>query len=381
METRFMRTTGIDMPLLGMGLMRVPLNPDGTGDEEQSLAMVETMYNAGVRYFDTAYVYIGGESERFAKRALTDKYPRDSFYLASKLPLESVKQEGDMERIFGESCSRMGVDYIDFYLLHGINYEGWELAKKLGADKFQQELKAAGRIKYAGFSFHGSVDCIKKILSEKSDWDFIQLQLNYYDAAADDAMEFYNIVSSYDIPIVVMEPVRGGALARGGDEIESILRAARPDDSPARWAMRWVGSLPKVSVVLSGVSDLPQARENANVYSPLEPITPEEQVTLDKVTAMINSRPFVPCTKCCYCGRPCPAGVYIADVFEAANEITRLGNVGSADWQYNTYLKDGQRADSCIGCGECIPKCPQGIDIPSELARVHVLITDAIAKM
>ena len=377
MEKRKMSTTGIDMPLLGMGLMRMPTLDDGNIDEAQSLAMVDRMYGAGVRYFDTAYVYMGGESEKFAKRALVNRYPRESFYLATKLPGNRVKEEGDNEKLFSESCARMGVDYVDFYLLHGIDYDGWTYMKKMGCVDFQQRLKDEGRIKYAGFSFHGPVEDLNHILAEKSDWDFIQLMINYLDWYTDTAKELYEIVSNKNIPIVVMEPVRGGALANPGKDVSAVLEAARPEDSAARWAMRWVGGLPGVNVVLSGVSELYMAEDNAEVYSPLEPISDAEEDVIKSAVEIIQSRPAVKCTGCRYCC-PCPAGVDIPAIFEASNAITRLYNEGHAKWMYTTMLKPEQLADRCIKCGECVPKCPQFIDIPAELEKCHGIISKVL---
>ncbi|MBE6753999.1 MAG: hypothetical protein E7559_06600, partial [Ruminococcaceae bacterium] len=221
MEIRAMKKLGIDMPLLGMGLMRLPMK-DGVVDDELAIPMLDKMYAAGTRYFDTAYVYMNGESEKFAKRALTDRYPRDQFCITSKLPCHMVKCPEDAERIFSESCQRMGVDYIDFYLLHGINYKGWLSIKESGADVFQRQLKKDGRIRYAGFSFHGSPDDLRSILAEQPDWDFIQLQVNYYDWYAYDAKEIYDIVTGHGIPLIIMEPVRGGGLCDLGDDVKAM---------------------------------------------------------------------------------------------------------------------------------------------------------------
>lgn len=371
MEIRKMERLGIDMPLLGMGLMRLPMKGDVV-DDELAMPMLDEMYAAGVRYFDTAYVYMNGESEKFAKRALVERYPRDSFCITSKLPIDRVKSPEDNERIFSTSCERMGVDYIDFYLLHGINYGGWCEAKKKGSVEFQRKLKEDGRIRFRGFSFHGSTEDMKKILAEEPDWDFIQIQLNYYDYYTDNAKELYDIVAEKNIPLIVMEPVRGGGLFDMGDDIREIFAAARPEDSNAKWAMRWVGSQPAVNVVLSGVSTIEQVRENVGFFAPLEKITDYDKTVIEKVVKTIMCRPYIWCTGCRYCSG-CPQEIHIPRIFYAVNEYTRLNDAGKAMWAYST-IPDGHKADSCIECGYCVTQCPQSINIPQELARCREIM-------
>jgi len=369
MEKRRWEKLGIETPLLGMGLMRLPMK-DGIVDDEIAVQMVDEMYNAGVRYFDTAYVYMNGENERFARRALVDRYPRDSFWITSKLPLDHVKEPEDAQRIFEESCERLGVDYIDFYLYHALNGSRWEKYKAMGLDDFLIRLKEAGRIRYAGFSFHGSPDDLRMILSDRDDWDFVQLQINYYDWYNDTSKELYEIAEQKGVPVVIMEPVRGSALHQLGDDVREAFQKVRPGDSNVKWAMRFVGSLPNVKVVLSGVSELEHVRENVGFYSPLEPMTDADIDTIKGVMDIILSRPFVPCTGCHYCDG-CPVGVDIVHTFRAYNEYAKLYNAGGMMWQYFGNVPEANRADQCIGCGACAAKCPQFIDIPGELRRCH----------
>ncbi len=371
MEIRSMKKLGIDMPLLGMGLMRLPMK-DGDIDLEHATKMVDTMYEAGVRYFDTAYVYGDGQSERFAKAALTDRYPRDSFCIATKLPLDE-EFLARKEEVFAESCSRLGVDYVDFYLLHAMGAKRWETVKQYGADKFQRQLKAEGKVRYIGFSFHDSPEALRAILEDQPDWDFVQIQLNYLDWYRDRANELYETLSEYNIPIIVMEPVRGSHLIELGDDVREVFTQADPEASNARWAMRWVGSLPNVNVVLSGVSTLEQAQENAQMYSPLVPVTDSEQQTIRKVVDIVVSRPHVPCTGCNYC-KDCPAGIPIPRIFHAANMVTQLNTTG---WPLNIYFSQidaEHNASACLNCGACVEHCPQHIDVPARLAECHELM-------
>lgn len=373
MEKRRWESIGIETPLLGMGLMRVPMK-DGAVDDELAFQMVDEMYAAGVRYFDTAYVYMDGENERFARRALTERYPREDFWITSKLPLEHVKKPEDADRIFNESCERLGVDYIDFYLYHALNGQRWKAFKQLGLDGFLAKLKAEGKIRHAGFSFHGSPEDLRFILSDRDDWEFVQLQINYYDWYSDTARELYEIAESFGKPIIVMEPVRGSGLHQLGDDVRAEFEKARPNDSNVKWAMRFVGSLPNVKVVLSGVSAIDHVRENVSFYSPLEPMTESDHDTVRRVMDMILSRPFIPCTGCHYCDG-CPMEVDIVRAFAAYNEYAKLYDVGGMLWRYFGDVPEEHRADKCIGCGACAAKCPQSIDIPAQLALCHGKMT------
>ena len=378
METRKMNRLGIDMPLLGMGLMRLPMK-DGDIDDEQAIKMVDEMYAAGVRYFDTAYVYGDGQSENFARRALTERYPRDSFCIATKLPMYKAADPEAAEKLFAESCRRLGVDYVDFYLLHALNGGSWDKAKERGIDVYQKQLKEAGRIRYRGFSYHGSPDDLRRIIADDPDWDFIQLQVNYYDWYASDAAELYDIVTSNGIPLIIMEPVRGSALHDLGEDVREMFLAARPDDSNVKWAMRWIGSRTGVNVVLSGVSTLEHVRENVTFYAPLEPLTDSEEQVVKGVVDLVQSRPFIACTGCRYCDG-CPQSVAIPAIFRAMNDHTSLYDTGKALWLYFEDIGEEHNAAKCIGCGACVAKCPQGINIPEELSRVHTVLTELREK-
>ena len=366
-----MKKLGIDMPLLGMGLMRLPMK-DGEIDQEHGIRMVDAMYKAGVRYFDTAYVYGDGQSERFAKAALTDRYPREEFCIATKLPLGD-EQLARKEEIFEESCRRLGVDYVDFYLLHAMGARRWEKVKEYGADVYQRKLKEEGKVRYIGFSFHDSADALRAILADQPDWDFVQIQLNYLDWYRDDADELYSILSEHNIPIIVMEPVRGSHLIELGEDVRKVFTDVNPDDTNARWAMRWVASLPNVNVILSGVSNIEQAEENAGMFSPLVPLCDKEQETIKKVVDIIVSRPHVPCTGCNYC-KDCPMGIQIPSIFRAANLHTQLDQ---KDWWLGSYFSEenaDRQATACIGCQACVEQCPQHIDVPARLAECHELL-------
>jgi len=265
------------------------------------------------------------------------------------------------------------VDYIDFYLLHAMNAKRWEAVKACGADVYQRQLKAEGKIRYAGFSFHDSPDALRAILADQPDWDFVQIQLNYLDWYRDGADELYSILSEHNIPIIVMEPVRGSHLIELGEDVRKVFAQSDPEASNARWAMRWVASLPNVNVVLSGVSNIEQAEENAAMYSPLVPVSESEQQVIKKVVDIIVSRPHVPCTGCNYC-KDCPMGISIPNIFRAANLYTQLEQ---KDWWLNAYFNEidaDHQATACVNCRACVEQCPQHIDIPARLAESHELL-------
>ena len=281
------------MPKLGFGLMRLP-EKDGEIDINHVCEMVDKYMKMDKRYFDTAYVYHGGKSEVAAREALVKRYPRDSFMIATKLPAWEIKQESDVERIFNEQLERAGVDYYDFYLLHSIE-EGNNYNTYVKYDCFNwgMKKKAEGKIRHFGFSFHGSPELLVEILDAHPEVEFVQIQLNYLDRTNPvvRSEELYNILHERNIPIIVMEPIRGGMLANLAPELEAKFKAKRPDSSVASWALRYVASLPGVMTVLSGMSSDEQMADNIGTFTNFEPVTDEEMTIIDEVTDDILSIP------------------------------------------------------------------------------------------
>ncbi len=367
METRKFEALKPAPGLLGMGCMRLPTRGDGSVHYAESERLIDALYAAGVTYYDTAWVYHDGLSEDFVRRALVERYPRESFQIADKFPVWETQSAEDCPRIFEEQLRRLGVSCIDFYLLHSLGGRNWETCKQYGVYEYQCALKKQGRIRYQGFSFHGTTGELRKILDE-AQFDFVQLQVNYYDWA-DYAREQYELCVSRGLTVIVMEPVRGGTLSRLTPEVNAILRTAEPEQSPSQLALRWAGSLDGVYVVLSGMSAMAHAEENLAAFSPFVPLTGAQKRIMAAAREKILERPTIPCTGCNYCYE-CPAGVRIPGVFDAYNEYARFDSHASARWRYLFELTEAQRAHNCIECGACSAICPQSIDIPQELIRV-----------
>ncbi|MBP8968362.1 MAG: aldo/keto reductase [Lachnospiraceae bacterium] len=359
---------GIDlnkMPKLGFGLMRLP-EKDGVIDHEHVCKMVDKYMEARMNYFDTAYVYHGGRSEVAAREALVKRYPREDFMVATKLPAWEVKKEEDIERIFNEQLERLGVDYIDFYLLHSIE-EGnnYDVYVKYDCFNWGLKKKAEGKIRHFGFSFHGSPELLAEILDKHPEVEFVQIQLNYLDRTNPvvRSQELYDILHERNIPIIVMEPVRGGALAAMAPEIEEIFKNKRPESSVASWALRFVGSLPGVMTILSGMSNEEQMSDNIGTFSNFEPLSDEEFALVNKVTNEILKVPQIGCTACKYCCDGCPMKISIPDVFRTINTLRRYPD----DWRsknfYSGLIQRSGKASDCIGCGQCERVCPQHLPI------------------
>lgn len=368
MEKRKLDKLGIETSLLGFGCMRFPTDGEGRIDEPAAERMLDLAIEAGVNYIDTAYPYHGGQSEPFVGKALK-KYDRASFFLATKLPVWLVKTKEDIDRIFAEQLSRLQTDYIDFYLMHALDRERWERMLEIGCVEKLEELKAQGKIRYLGFSFHDSYEVFEEILNYR-DWDFCQIQLNYMDAEEQAGLRGYELTVRKNIPLVVMEPVKGGSLASFAEDITEKFRSAAPQASTASFALRWVGSLPNVKVILSGMSTAEQVEDNLRTFSEFQPLSAAERQTVDEVVQILNSRVQNGCTGCRYC-MPCPAGVDIPGCFKAWNTYHMYQNYNMVKGKWEQEIGEAHQAKNCIKCGKCEGQCPQRLSIRADLERAQ----------
>lgn len=366
MEKRKLEKLGIETSLLGFGCMRFPTK-DGKIDEALAEQMLDDAYKAGVNYFDTAWPYHNGESEPFLGKCMT-KYPRDTFYLATKLPCWAVNELADAERIFATQLEHLCTDHVDFYLLHALGKERFEKMVELGVVELLEKYKAEGKIKYLGFSFHDSFEAFETIIKYK-EWDFCQIQYNYFDTQDGPGKRGYDLAEELNVPIVIMEPVRGGALAKLADEIEDVFRGIKPEMSTASWALRWVASRPQVKVVLSGMSSPEQLQDNLNTFNNYANLSDVEENAVQTAVDMIRARVRNKCTGCRYCV-PCPAGVAIPNVFSVWNQYGMFGNPGSAKWNWG-QIKPEARPDVCVECGACEDACPQHLPIREDLKKAN----------
>lgn len=368
MEKRKLENLGIETSLLGFGCMRFPVTAEGIIDEPEAERMLDKAIAAGVNYIDTAYPYHNGDSEPFVGRVLK-KYDRHSFYLATKLPCWNVSKKEDAERIFEEQLTRLQTDYIDFYLMHALSGDSFRKMAELGVVEVLERLKAEGRIKYLGFSFHDSYEAFEEILCYR-DWDFCQIQLNYMDAESQAGLKGYRLTEERNVPLVIMEPVKGGSLAAFAEDITGKFRALDPEASVASYALRWVGSLPNVKVVLSGMSTMEQVEDNLKTFTDFRSLSDEEAQTIDDIVALIRSRVQNGCTACRYC-MPCPAGVDIPGNFRVWNTYHMYQNYNMVKNSWEKNLGDEKQAKNCIKCGKCEKACPQKLHIREDLEKVQ----------
>lgn len=369
MYQREFKDTGLNISLLGMGCMRLPRKDTETFDVdyEKAQEIIDYAYAHGINYYDTAYIYHGGDSEKFLGTALK-KYPRDSFYLADKMPVWATKCKEDVPKIFEEQLERCGVEYFDFYLMHSVQQSNWDKYVEYGVYDYLLEQKKKGRIRYLGFSFHDSPEFLEKVVNTYK-FDFAQIQCNYVDwDGAQDAKGQYEVLEKYGLPTIVMEPVRGGALAAPGEAVESMLKAARPDASIASWAIRFNVSKPNMMVVLSGMSNMEQVMDNVKTVTNFEPLTAEEEELIAKAGETYRTKDLVPCTGCRYC-MDCPFGVEIPKNFAIFNDFVRSENRKAFVEAMDT-LSEEQRATNCKACGRCATHCPQLITIPDKLKMI-----------
>ena len=356
---------------LGFGLMRLPKDEKGNILQEEVTRMVDTFMKSGMNYFDTAYAYAGSEASM--KKALVDRYPRDSFTIADKLPAWKLKSEEDVERIFKESMGLCGVEYFDFYLLHSIEVSHLPTYEKYHCFEFLQEMKRQGKIRYMGFSYHDNAELLDEVLTKHPEIDFVQLQLNYLDweNGVIQSRKNYETAKRHGKPVVVMEPVKGGTLASFPEDIEKIYKDYAPEKSVASWALRYIASLDGVMTVLSGMSNEEQMRDNLDTFVSFVPMNEEEYGLVKEVTSKVLSFPTIPCTACRYCVPGCPMSIQIPDLFTAYNSAKTYGSSRRYDTWYKNHTQDGHGAAlACIGCGQCEGVCPQHLEIISLLKNV-----------
>lgn len=368
MDYRKMDKIGINTSLLGFGCMRFPILENGKINEPLAEKMLDTAFAGGVNYYDTAYVYHDGASENFTGRVL-NKYDRSSYLLATKLPCWEVKSLEDAKRLFEEQLRKLDKDYIDFYLLHSLGKDSWPKMVELGVVEFCEKLKADGRIRYLGFSFHDDYPVFEDILTSRK-WDFCQIQLNYMDTEEQAGMKGYLLAEKLGIPVVVMEPVKGSSLANLPDDIIKGFKNLRPDATAASWALRWVGSLPDVKVVLSGMSTMDQVADNLKTFTYFKPLNKEEKRAVAEVTKLLQACVKNGCTGCRYC-MPCPSGVDIPRNFHIWNEFGMFKNPGAVNWEWGMAMEDSIKAKNCSECGLCEDACPQRLNIREDLKKVQ----------
>ncbi|MBE5889847.1 MAG: oxidoreductase [Lachnospiraceae bacterium] len=359
---------GISLSRLGMGNMRLPIGTGGDKDIDYAKAqeIIDYGMSHGINYYDTAYVYHEGESERFVGKALS-KYDRDSYYIATKF---SSGASRDYKKMFEEQLEKLGTDHVDFYLLHAVMNSNVDFYLTSGCIEYFLEQKEKGRIKYFGFSSHADPDQLERIANHHQ-WDFAQIQVNYFDWKYSTTQEEYKILKDRNIPIVVMEPVRGGKLATLSPEAAAILKEAHPDWSIASWALRFVRSLDQVQVILSGMSNMEQIEDNVATFDDETPLSEADQEVLFKALDVFHNQLVVPCTACRYCTPDCPMNINIPEWLNVYNKYKTDG-----PWEIKGMLEhiesEGKPAD-CIGCGSCVGHCPQNIQTPEimqELAKV-----------
>lgn len=355
--------------------MRLPIIEEGNAksiDQELLNKMVDYYLEQGFTYFDTAYPYHQGTSEVAAKKALVERHPREAFTLANKMPTFLVTKPEDYPRFFAEQQARCGVEYFDYYLLHALDANSYASTVKHGGFEFMQKLKAEGKIRQAGFSFHDKAEVLDKILTEHPEMEFVQLQINYADWESEliESRLCYEVALKHNKPVIVMEPVKGGSLAIIPEEAEQLFKSYHPDLSAASWAVRYVASLKNVFMVLSGMSDFEQVTDNVSYMQDFKPLNDEERAIIAKVTEIINSNIAIPCTACQYCVDDCPTNIPIPQYFSLYNNqnqfrlsITHLNH-------YKNLNQDYGKASDCIECRQCEEHCPQHIEIVDRLKEV-----------
>ncbi len=364
--------TGKQVSRLGFGMMRLPtvsVNGKSVIDREEAIRMLRRGIDGGVNYVDTAYVYHGGESEVVTGLGLKGGY-RDKVMLTTKMPVWLVENESDMDRYLDEQLARLDVSTLDFFILHSLNAESFRKMQKMNYRRFYERARADGRIRFTGFSFHDGKDAFPPIIDDY-DWGMAQIQFNYLDDGNQATLEGLLYAQSRGIPIVVMEPLRGGALANPPQEIRDMMEMYPRKRSPVEWAFRYVGHFPGVATILSGMNTMEQVEDNLRIFANVSPenLSDADLAFVRSLKQRYLGRVGIGCTGCNYC-QPCPQGVQIPRIFEMYNESFMLGNDGGLKWNYRGVIRDKADGSLCVECGQCEAVCPQGLSIIETLKLI-----------
>lgn len=362
---------------LAFGLMRLPQldeNDNTSIDIERVKGMVDIFMDAGFTYFDTAAPYHGKHSEIAFREAVVKRYPRECYTVTDKLSFGMIDKAEDMQPFFEAQLERLGVDYIDIYLLHALGKASYEKAQNFKAFEFAAEKKEEGKVKHVGFSFHDTAEVLEQILTEHPEVEYVQLQLNYMDWDDENvqAHKCYDVAVKHDKKVLVMEPVKGGSLAKVSPEVEKLFKGYNADASPASWAVRYCASLEHVVMVLSGMSDEEQVKDNVGYMKNFEPLNTEEQAIVEKAADMIRNDIAIACTGCAYCVDDCPKNIAIPEYFKIYNHLKQYQGT-SEKWDRMKYAKKAEergKASDCIECGLCEGHCPQHLSIREYLKDV-----------
>ena len=364
MKYRNFGKLGIKGSAFGLGCMRFngAASGDSIIDEQKAISLIRRAVDGGVTYLDTAYVYLDRTSEIVLGKALQDGY-RDRVTIATKMPAEHVHNRTEMEALLDEELKKLQTDHIDFYLMHGINREKWEYFKSIGAPEFFDDMKKAGKIRYKCFSFHGPYDQFEYIIQDY-DWDMVQIQYNFMDVENQAGTKGLELAGRLGIPVVIMEGLLGGRLAKAPDNVQALYDAFPVKRSPVEWAFRWLCNHPEIATVLSGCNEAEQIDDNLRIFDTVEPniMSAEELKLMDDVRAAYLARTKIGCTGCRYC-MPCPNGVNIPGTFSVWNNVSLYGIDPKQDWGFKAMLENGETPENCVECGACEAACPQHLGI------------------